>query len=229
MPIEFLCPVCNKRLRIKDESAGKQAKCPGCSQLLVIPEAGAYAASDSHISPNPGARPSQSLDFGDDEESSVSFRRKGGKHGIHHRPTAPVTAVGVVHFVLCGFNVLLGLCLIGSGILFGTFADSLRDAPELAMLLGFGMIGFILVGLMLLAVAVACFFAGRGIVQRQKYGRKICLILGGLTSLLILLSIIFMVSNGLSAGIIVLLVFDIAYVGFVFSILLNGRFAAEFL
>lgn len=36
MPIEISCP-CGKRLRAKDELAGKKAKCPGCGTLLQIP------------------------------------------------------------------------------------------------------------------------------------------------------------------------------------------------
>ena len=37
MPIEFRCTDCNKLLRTKDESAGKQAKCPECGKRLTVP------------------------------------------------------------------------------------------------------------------------------------------------------------------------------------------------
>ena len=37
MSISVACP-CGKKLRAKEESAGKKIKCPGCGQLLVAPE-----------------------------------------------------------------------------------------------------------------------------------------------------------------------------------------------
>jgi hypothetical protein len=39
--IEFQCPGCNRRLRVKDEAAGRKARCPGCRQIVQIPAAGA--------------------------------------------------------------------------------------------------------------------------------------------------------------------------------------------
>lgn len=37
MAIGFNCPNCNQRLSVGSESAGKQAKCPNCSTVSVIP------------------------------------------------------------------------------------------------------------------------------------------------------------------------------------------------
>jgi hypothetical protein len=37
MPIEFTCPGCQNLLRVPDEHAGKQARCPECQQLSQIP------------------------------------------------------------------------------------------------------------------------------------------------------------------------------------------------
>lgn len=39
MAIEFDCPHCGKSLRTEDDKAGVQAKCPGCSEVIVIPAA----------------------------------------------------------------------------------------------------------------------------------------------------------------------------------------------
>ncbi len=36
--IEFECSKCRKMLRVNDEAAGKQGKCPHCSTLLVVPQ-----------------------------------------------------------------------------------------------------------------------------------------------------------------------------------------------
>lgn len=37
MPIEFLCHQCQTKLRVGDDAAGKQAKCPKCATVLDIP------------------------------------------------------------------------------------------------------------------------------------------------------------------------------------------------
>ena len=37
MPIEFECPGCRNRLRVPDEHAGKQARCPECSFVSQVP------------------------------------------------------------------------------------------------------------------------------------------------------------------------------------------------
>ncbi|MBS0209690.1 MAG: hypothetical protein JSS27_12140 [Planctomycetes bacterium] len=39
MPIEFVCPQCQKLLRVPDQSAGQQAKCPSCGGVTTIPSA----------------------------------------------------------------------------------------------------------------------------------------------------------------------------------------------
>jgi len=40
MPIELTCHSCGKRLRVRDEAAGKKARCPGCQTVLDVPAAG---------------------------------------------------------------------------------------------------------------------------------------------------------------------------------------------
>src|SRR5438128_860889 len=51
MSIKFPCPHCKKALKVKDELAGRKAKCPSCQQILTIPKAVATAA-------DPGKPPS---------------------------------------------------------------------------------------------------------------------------------------------------------------------------
>lgn len=43
MPIEFACPKCHKKYRVKDELAGKGAKCAKCSHRIKIPAPAAAA------------------------------------------------------------------------------------------------------------------------------------------------------------------------------------------
>jgi len=45
MPITFSCNSCDKKLRVKDELAGKKVKCPGCATVLHVPAASTAAAA----------------------------------------------------------------------------------------------------------------------------------------------------------------------------------------
>jgi uncharacterized RDD family membrane protein YckC len=38
MPIDLTCSGCGKRLRVPDDSAGKQARCPACGEISTVPE-----------------------------------------------------------------------------------------------------------------------------------------------------------------------------------------------
>jgi phage FluMu protein Com/uncharacterized membrane protein len=55
MPIEFRCTNCNKLLRTGDGTAGKQAKCPECGTLLVVPDTS--TAAPTMATPATGATP----------------------------------------------------------------------------------------------------------------------------------------------------------------------------
>lgn len=37
MPVEFTCPQCSRILRVSDEHAGKTARCPDCSTIMIVP------------------------------------------------------------------------------------------------------------------------------------------------------------------------------------------------
>jgi hypothetical protein len=56
MPIQFHCPHCKRGLSVKDELAGKRARCPGCKGVLTVP-AGPAAASDRPAPATSGASP----------------------------------------------------------------------------------------------------------------------------------------------------------------------------
>ncbi len=46
MTIEFECQ-CGKRLRVKDEHAGKKVKCPACGEPLVVPRSKQSARTET--------------------------------------------------------------------------------------------------------------------------------------------------------------------------------------
>jgi len=56
MPIETICEGCGRRLRVSDEHAGKQARCPQCGTIYVVP------ASSQPSTPE---RPGQDLSSGE--------------------------------------------------------------------------------------------------------------------------------------------------------------------
>ena len=59
MSIEVPCPDCSRLLRVDEIHAGKQAKCPVCETVFMIPQQGAgegMTPESSDPSPNPFAR-----------------------------------------------------------------------------------------------------------------------------------------------------------------------------
>lgn len=73
MPIEFHCPECGKLLRVPDDAAGKQARCPSCGAVATIP-AGPGAAS-----PPGAAAGSSTAPFGGPLPSGAAPQRPGGE------------------------------------------------------------------------------------------------------------------------------------------------------
>lgn len=86
MPIEFRCPECQKLLRVGDDAAGKQAKCPGCGTPVNVPNATAPPlppVGDSPFGPPPsdpyGMPPlPPPLPAGDNPYASPSLGAGGG-------------------------------------------------------------------------------------------------------------------------------------------------------
>lgn len=57
MSIESTCPNCHRNLRVADEHAGKQAKCPACDTIYTVPATGAGSSTtaDHGTTPLPSA------------------------------------------------------------------------------------------------------------------------------------------------------------------------------
>ena len=49
MAIEFHCTFCDKLLKTTDDKAGRQAKCPGCGQLIEVPSVGGPFAGEGNV------------------------------------------------------------------------------------------------------------------------------------------------------------------------------------
>lgn len=57
MPIEFSCSSCGTTLRVPDEHAGKQARCPKCQALNTIPAASSSGTTQPSPFPEPTPSP----------------------------------------------------------------------------------------------------------------------------------------------------------------------------
>lgn len=61
MAIELICKGCTKQLRVRDEDAGKQARCPECGTVMPIPGGAATMPMPSSSAPGVGASTSAPL------------------------------------------------------------------------------------------------------------------------------------------------------------------------
>ena len=53
MPIEIACPQCKKLLKVPDEAAGKQARCPACQTIADVPITAVEILPASPFGPRP--------------------------------------------------------------------------------------------------------------------------------------------------------------------------------
>ena len=49
MPIEMTCESCGQQLRVSDEHAGKQARCPACKAVMSVPAAALGVSTPSEV------------------------------------------------------------------------------------------------------------------------------------------------------------------------------------
>jgi hypothetical protein len=68
MEIKVLCPSCKKQLKAPAQMAGKQAKCPHCQTLMLLPEV-VHKAEEAAPPPPPASQPMSNLSSLLDEES----------------------------------------------------------------------------------------------------------------------------------------------------------------
>lgn len=80
MTIEFRCSQCNQLLRVPDDAAGKNARCPKCQALMLVPA----ASSDPQFgsAPSPAASP----------PASDPFAPQAGGGGFGSPPSSPPPA-----------------------------------------------------------------------------------------------------------------------------------------
>jgi hypothetical protein len=158
-------------------------------------------------------------EYEDDYDRPPRLRRRPGPSGL-------VTAVGVINCILGGLSLIFGVIVVVAG---ATMLDMLtgagrqvgagREAGQVA-----DMGRAVLVGMTIgLFVGGALYILGGiGVLMRQQYGRIITLILGALSGLSALCSV-----TGLPQTIVSILISG-GYCVFVYIVLLNSEYAAEF-
>lgn len=98
MPIEFLCPGCNRQLRVPDTAAGKQAKCPSCEQVCSIPVQSASVASAPAASLAPTTGSSTATDHLKETSYFPNPQRSDNAGSSMANPfAAPTPAAGVAN------------------------------------------------------------------------------------------------------------------------------------
>jgi predicted Zn finger-like uncharacterized protein len=118
MPIEFNCPSCQRRYQVKDELAGKGAKCGKCGHRMRVPEATAagIASTPKRTAATPQVRTKPELtndaagSWLDDEfEVESPIERPAAPRGNSNCPACGASlASGAVLCVACGFDARTG-------------------------------------------------------------------------------------------------------------------------
>lgn len=210
MPIEFRCTSCRKLLRVKDDAALQQAKCPECATVLDVPAESTDAPVRRPPSPAPAAPPSIAPPTADDDvqrESTPSdepepyqapvasnaSREVARENGSEHR-SAAVTAVAIASFVIGGVQLAFGA--------FFTLGDGVGTDP-LGVVLG-----------------LATILGGYGVLGRRPWGRGLALLLGAISGVLAIV-------NLTNLNILGAVVYG-GYAVFVFAVLLTEQAAEEF-
>lgn len=136
-----------------------------------------------------------------------------------------VNAVAIVNFVLGGLRILAGSGMLFCGaalaaLITGAAADgsvSSGDAGTAAAVVG---VFVTVVAILIIATGIPMIAAGYGVHKRAPWGRILTLVLGGLSG-------IFAIFSLLSFNI-VGIVIEGGYCAMAFAILLNPEYAAEF-
>lgn len=152
MPIELVCSGCGQRLQVREEDAGKQARCPRCQAVSSVPAAptsGSFAPS-----PPPGAS-AQPSSAGNPYAQPPSFAGEAPSYSARtsyvkaHRGGTILT-LGIIGLLCCAICAPIAW-ILGAGdmkaINNGYMDPSGRTQTQVGMILG--IIGTILHGLVI--------------------------------------------------------------------------------
>ena len=106
MPIEYDCPECRNRLRVPDEHAGQQAKCPTCSHVSIVPlfTSPPHDAAADHSTSEYVENPFEAPHLDSDRVPPVRDQR--GEYGLGPHRGGWILTLGVMSLLCCN---LLGI------------------------------------------------------------------------------------------------------------------------
>jgi DNA-directed RNA polymerase subunit RPC12/RpoP len=146
MPIEFRCTGCQRTLRTPDDSVGKQAKCPECGAILVVPQPQGVPAASSSVGPETAPGSQGPVENPYRSPSGYTFQ---GPYGVPisdvqayaaSRLAGPATGLIVIGSIALALQVL-GLLAILAGLSLGPEGMKGRGANEMVELLSTGIPG----------------------------------------------------------------------------------------
>jgi hypothetical protein len=151
-----------------------------------------------------------------------------------YRPrSGAVTAVAIINFVLGGLQIVCGLIfLLAASWIFGAGQEVGRQStdPEVRRLAsqGGGFLASIAGGIavVILIIAAVMIVAGIGVVNRRQWGRILTLVLGAISGIFALLSLLGITANPLQA--LIGLALYGGYTALTYVVLLNSQNAREF-
>ncbi len=76
MAILVQCPECETKLKVKDESAGKKARCPRCQTVIPVPLEEEPEVVEERVVDRPRPSPKKSRDEDEEDEDEEEPRRK---------------------------------------------------------------------------------------------------------------------------------------------------------
>lgn len=173
MTIQFKCESCGKALKVDDSKAGKRVKCPGCQDVITIPQ------------PLEAEEEKDEFDFGssqdddDDDDRGEALPRKsktktkGKPKRSARRTTAELAGLGK-RFLGAFVDGLAGMLLIVPGyviMIAGAVNQDRRGEPKPeAILLGLGLLVlgfFVLIGIQVYLLATRSQSIGKLLLGTQ--------------------------------------------------------------
>ncbi|MSQ96025.1 MAG: hypothetical protein EXR98_15920 [Gemmataceae bacterium] len=106
MPIDAICPECEKPLRLRDELAGKKIKCPKCSHPFVVPDPAneTIPIEAEEESPRPKKTSKRRSDDDDDDDDDDRPRKRQRSRDAEQvsTPREPIFLVTLAMVFPCG-------------------------------------------------------------------------------------------------------------------------------
>ncbi len=180
MPIEFNCSGCGKLLRVPDEFAGRQARCPHCGGVSQAPEAAAPMSEPTAWAPpsNPpnehGSQASGAT--GDPSPYQSPLADETAAPVVSRAVAAKVEAPAIAMIVVGGLDILI--CLVGVlGVVFqfailnnalpGGGPPQMPFAPKLGV--GINLVSIVLS----VGISVFMLYAGLQMRKLQNHGLSV--------------------------------------------------------